>query len=272
MSIIICEKRAQKPYRIKEIDINIWTIEELCFYIYNYTVLISSDFICPKLLFFLYNELGLKKLSNRLKIMKEKNDSMNNLLMSILDYSFLYSTEELLKFKKNLNTISSMEINAQIELAGDLLFKLNKFEKTIKLYEQLEDSVVSKYKKICFCYAKSQDYDKAIQIAQKGINILDKIESDDIVGISKAKIDLLKNLYFVCRLNNSKEIFNKYSSRVDDLTITDWDIEYIQTNISVKDEKNIKSLDEMFLMDDIFIQSNVESIIKRWKETYRELI
>lgn len=273
MGLIICKKKALKPYRIKEVDINVWTIEELCFYIYYFTILISSDFICPNLLYFIYTDLELPKLSNILNSMLLKKESMSNMLYTILDYSFLYSKEELQKFKQEIIKLTSMTRNEQIELAGDLLFNLGKYEKAIKLYEQLSDQSLNKYKKMAFSYSKMQNYDNAISVYSKGIEVLDNMKGlEEDIATNNVKMTLLKNLYYVCRLNNTREVFNQYIHRVDDSTITDWDIEYIQTSIKVKDEYNLKSFDEMFLMDENYLRTNISSMINIWKEQYRGLV
>ena len=50
MSVIFCDKLNNKPYYIKEADLNIYSIEELAFFIYEYSVLISHNFINKKLI------------------------------------------------------------------------------------------------------------------------------------------------------------------------------------------------------------------------------
>ena len=49
MSIIYCGKSNNYPYYVKEADLNIRSIYELAYFIYNYSNIISNNFISKNL-------------------------------------------------------------------------------------------------------------------------------------------------------------------------------------------------------------------------------
>ena len=57
---ILCQvKRARLPYYIENISTNIYSIEELCFYLYHNIYLLDSTILNEELCFWIRDELGL---------------------------------------------------------------------------------------------------------------------------------------------------------------------------------------------------------------------
>ena len=62
--LILCQKqKANRPYYVENIHLNLYTIEELCFYICNNIYLINYDFITEELINWIQDELQLKDLA-----------------------------------------------------------------------------------------------------------------------------------------------------------------------------------------------------------------
>ena len=45
MAIIFCGKKESKEFVLKEANIKVYTLQELAYFIYNYSMLISNSFI-----------------------------------------------------------------------------------------------------------------------------------------------------------------------------------------------------------------------------------
>ena len=54
-NIILCTTHTQKPFYIKEINKNIYSIEELSYYLFNYLYLIDENFFGEKLINYIEN-------------------------------------------------------------------------------------------------------------------------------------------------------------------------------------------------------------------------
>ena len=55
--ITLCTMHTEKPYYIKEINKNIYSIEELSYYLFNYLYLIDDQFFSEGLIDYIENEL-----------------------------------------------------------------------------------------------------------------------------------------------------------------------------------------------------------------------
>ena len=257
MSVIYCGKSNTVPYYIKEADLNIYSIQELAYFIYNYPMLISNSFINKNLIIYIYSELQMKELSNKINdLYNMKNNNIAESLKLILNYSNYYTETEIYNYDKILLNLLDMEEVEYINLAGDKLFKLKKYEKAIlqynKIYEKNDDAL----RKLAFCYAKLQTYDKAI-------NYLTML-------FEKSKnLNILKNIYFCYKLNNSLDKFLELEYEVDDDLIANWDLEIVTEMLKAKNSDTIKNIDEIFLMGDKYIKDNLKIMIELWKEKYR---
>ena len=66
MSVIYCGKSNTVPYYIKEADLNVYSIQELAYFVYNYPMLISNNFVNKNLILYIYSELKMPELSTEL--------------------------------------------------------------------------------------------------------------------------------------------------------------------------------------------------------------
>ena len=88
--VIFCGKSNNNPYYIKEADLNIKSIQELAYFIYNYAILISNSFITKNLIVYIDKVLGLSKLASEVNDLYNKKGNLANVLMHILISSFLH--------------------------------------------------------------------------------------------------------------------------------------------------------------------------------------
>ncbi len=65
---ILCQtKKAERPYFIENISTNIYSIEELCYYLYHNLYLIDASVINEELCMWIQQELELPKLAAKLR-------------------------------------------------------------------------------------------------------------------------------------------------------------------------------------------------------------
>jgi len=94
--IILCTpKQAETPFTFLNTKVEIYTYEELCFYIYNNTVLISKTAISDKLFNWIRDELDMPALADKLVALANKTSYAQDLLMEILGEGDYYTQEEI---------------------------------------------------------------------------------------------------------------------------------------------------------------------------------
>ena len=94
--LILCNsKPAETPFTFLNTKVEIYTYEELCFYIYNNTVLISKSALSDKLFEWIRTELGMEELADKLIGLMNKTTFAQDLLIEILSAGNYYTVEEI---------------------------------------------------------------------------------------------------------------------------------------------------------------------------------
>ena len=84
--IILCRAReAKQPLVVKDIGLKIYTLEELCYFIYNNIYFISIDFFDDDFNSFV-EETGQKQLVQIIADLKSRNAGLAQIVVSVLIY------------------------------------------------------------------------------------------------------------------------------------------------------------------------------------------
>ncbi len=136
--IILCRtKVAQNPYYISNVDLNIYSMEELCYYIYNNIYLIGMDLVDYELIGFIREELEEKALAARLDSLKRAKAGLSELIITILKYVDYYSSSEVEDIREILETLNTQNVYERLKMRGDTLLENKKYMAAIKNYETI---------------------------------------------------------------------------------------------------------------------------------------
>lgn len=140
---ILCQvPMASVPYYIENIGMNIYSIEELCYYLYQDLCLVDESLAGPGLCKWLEQELGMRELARRLSIMVERGPvPLGDFACEIL-YSINYLTQEEMKIYRN--RIADLEKQPQPvreKLKGDCLMESRKYVNAIRVYRNALEQV-----------------------------------------------------------------------------------------------------------------------------------
>ena len=94
--------QAKKPYYIENIRTNIYSLEELCFYLYNNACLIDETLMNERLLDWLRDELGLKKLYRQLYEQLEKKDGAGFFILPIFREAGYLTNTQMREYQEEL--------------------------------------------------------------------------------------------------------------------------------------------------------------------------
>lgn len=254
--VIFCGKSNNNPYYIKEADLNIKSIQELAYFIYNYAILISNSFITKNLILYIENSLKLPRLASDINEMFNKKANLSDILTHILANSNYYNDEEIILFRKKLLKLLSLPEEDYILNAGDKLFQLKKYEKAISQYSKISKNNNNALLKLALSYAKLQFYELAADYFGE---LYKKTKS----------INVLREAYFCLKLNGSTEKIRDIESRIDENLLADWEFEIVSKILKVRKDETMKEYEDIFLMGSSYIKDNIENLIKKWKEKYR---
>lgn len=262
MGLIICEsRRVTNPLYIYGLGINVYSLEELAYVIYNYPLLALDDFVDDRLLEFVQSDLNITLPTIRM----DKED----ILFSVLNATDYYSSNEIEKYKYSVIDFKKLSKYEFLKQKADLLFELSEYGKAIETYQRAvadaetfkadEDFYFRVYKSIGNCYANLFDTDKSFDAYSKACSIKDDR-------------DILKRIYFLTKFENiidKKEIIMKY---LDDRVDSSWDDEYERILNETKDSDYLKEINAQFDQDSVKRHNAIINILNKWKHNYRNLL
>lgn len=111
--LLLCnEAIAAMPYYIEGVSINVYSIEELNYYIINNTYLLDDDFMSLELCTWIENHAHLPKLAMHLRTIISTNGRLSAFVTELLEYSGYCTKEEL---KNTHDALKELEEKSEFE-------------------------------------------------------------------------------------------------------------------------------------------------------------
>ncbi|MBR6405987.1 MAG: hypothetical protein IKS18_07350 [Lachnospiraceae bacterium] len=265
---ILCGKEADLPYEVDELDIRIYTIEELCYYIYNYLPLIGEDFIDERLLFFIRHELELPEIADKIERFygaRSEQDATLQMLLSDVGY---FSDPELSEFQNRLVYRRRKSSQERIKMKGDSLLRLKRYQSAVRCYKTLaqngSDSRVSRefyvsvLESLASAYGHLCEFDYALDCL---LGIYDLNHSERI----------LKKAYEVCILSGT-ELPQSVFSKVPDQKLQKWQQDYWNRETIARRNLDTDETMQIFLQDSETQKKELAEYLDRKKEACRGML
>ena len=135
---ILCQvKKAEKPFYIENISTNIYSIEELCYYLYNNLYLVDRSLISNKLCTWLDEELKLPKLAAKLRPFIGKEAGLEEILYPIFKEINYLAYEELRILNGRIERRNKESEEIREKRKGDALMENRMYVNAIRVYHKL---------------------------------------------------------------------------------------------------------------------------------------
>lgn len=135
---ILCQvKRAENPYYIESISTNIYSIEELCFYLQQNIYLIDKTIINEKLCDWIRDELKLVKLYRKLYQQLDKEESIGNFILPIFKEINYLSYQEFQTIQEEISQIEIQPNDLRRKMKADYLVEYGMYINGIQEYYQI---------------------------------------------------------------------------------------------------------------------------------------
>lgn len=134
----LCQvRRAKHPYYIESISTNIYTIEELCFYLHQNIYLIDKTMINEALCDWIRDELGLTRLYRKLYEQLDKEESIGNFILPIFKEIGYLTLAEFRALQEKISQIEVQPEDIRRKMKADYLVNFQKYENAIHEYYQI---------------------------------------------------------------------------------------------------------------------------------------
>ena len=135
--LLLCGKRSTNPYLIKESGINIYAIEELCYYLYNNTYMITGEFFCNELVEYIKNELELPSLAQKIKYGIDHKAELPTMVMDVLSSNEYYTSDDREKIENTLKALGSKSKCERMKARADMLLERGKILSSANAYKEI---------------------------------------------------------------------------------------------------------------------------------------
>ena len=143
--LLLCnESITAMPYYVEGISVNLYSLEELSYYIMNNVYLLDRDFMNEELCTWIFGEVKLPKLAARLREIMHGNGLLSDFCLEILKESGYCTMQEM---QEIIFAIRQMEEKTDFEcskIRADKLMENQKFLSAIYEYKRLLDSEEAK--------------------------------------------------------------------------------------------------------------------------------
>lgn len=170
--ITMCTIHSEKPYYIAEISKNIYSIEELSFYLYNYLYLVDKDFFNEGLIDYIENELNQSTIATGLRQALNKNGNLGEMISFVIKNSGYYTQKETDELERHLVMLNSKTAAERIKAKADILMDHHKYKMSITYYQSVINKGINNelspafygnvYNNLGVAYTRMFEFDEAV--------------------------------------------------------------------------------------------------------------
>jgi len=271
--LILCKGRlSENPYYIVGLGMNVYSIEELCFYFVRDAYILDNDIMDEKLCDFIGDELGLPDIADNLKSLIYRGASLGQFVTTLLDLTGYLEEEEKAKVKQVLVDNASLSFAEKRKKRADNLLEAKKYTRAIDEYQYMmsrmkrsEDPEMYSYimHNIGVAYARLFMYDKATFYFREASLIND--DKEILIHYLQAlRMTMKHEAYerFVLRMGYGDSIIKEAEDRLAEAKNTDADSPYAHEIEEINELRADGRVSEYYL--------RIEKTFNSWKQEYRD--
>lgn len=129
-------KTARHPFYLESISVNLYTVEELCFFLQHNPFLIDRSLVSTTLTRWIAGELGMPETALKMEQTLRKKGSLADFILPLFQSIQYLSAPELARFRKTLETLGSVSYSERLKRKGDALAENGKYAEAIRIYHQ----------------------------------------------------------------------------------------------------------------------------------------
>lgn len=272
--LIICNgKRATTPFHFPMTGINVYSIEELCYYLYENIYMITEETFTKELCDFIEKELGLKDRADKLREMLLVHASLKDLVVCVLCSCDYYMEPEVKRILHIIDEIAGLPQIKRNQLLADQFLSYKNYVQAKKMYSEILDDfditalepkeVGNIYHNLGVIYLHLMGFKEATQLFRQAYEKNRNTES-------------LRQYLFSLRLSAPIE---EYQKELDCFTNGNAMDHMINEELAKMEEKISKTPDykvvqamETLRQDgrSALYNREVEQLLNRWKAKYRK--
>lgn len=271
--LILCKGRlSENPYYIVGLGMNVYSIEELCYYFVKDAYILDNDIMDKKLCDFISEELGLTDIAEALKSLIYRGASLGQFVTQLLSMTGYLEEEELARIKQVLVDNASLSFAEKRKKRADNLLEAKKFTRAIDEYQYM----LNRLKKsedpemysmvlhnIGVAYARMFMYDKASYYFKEA-TVLNDDREILIHYLQSLRLIMKRDAYerFVLRMGYADSIIREAEERLSDAKKEEISSNYTKDIDEIKELRADGKISEYYNM--------IDKTFASWKQEYRD--
>jgi len=266
--ILLNSRTAVHPFSFEELGVHLYSMEELCYVIYEYPLLVMNDFVSVPLFDFFRKELGEERFADELEHLRSKGFTDDDILCNILRNCDSYRNQEINRYRTKLSALRNLHPAEYLKQKADSLFDLKHYGKAIPIYERVlkmpDDPVLNPAFRGKILNNEGSAY--------ANLFLLDQAYRayDQAYGFLKDR-DILKRIYFLSLLEPVLKLKERYQSSAEGEANIEWDKEYEAICMKVKECTQLAEIESVFEHDPVIRGRLISEKVEKWKQDYRNM-
>lgn len=263
MGLLLCNRGARHPFYYEQLDINIWSIQELSYVIFKFPVIIPSDFVDQKLTSWIRDELSMGILAAKLEqFLQAGNDcDQERLLLMILRESNYFTQTEVSRFENERKKLKNIDRDVYLNLLGDTYFHMERYGKAIESYEES-------------LFLKA-NHNVEMKLAGTYVTVMQYRKASDMyegVYVSTGSREPLRKLYFINKLEPAVNTIEKYIDTIDVNELAEWELQYNNVQAEAEHDERAREIYDLYQKSRTGFREHAKIMVLKWKKEYRAKI
>ena len=172
--VTICkDRRAKTPYFLEQAGLNMYSLEELAWFLYHNICLAEPQMFDDRLCRWLEEEIGSSELARRIRNGKESGTNFQNLVISIVGAVDLFTNQELAELGEQLKSLGTMQEQERLKLRADGLLNsrnewaaAEEYRRILRMHQNTRLGVefyAAVWNNLGICYVRQFLFERAVE-------------------------------------------------------------------------------------------------------------
>ena len=274
--LIQCSGRiAQKPYYFRLTDTNVYTIEEVCYYIRHNIYMMQEEVFENSFALWLREELGMDNTAKKIENMIDDHNNLKDIVVTLCCSCDYYNEREINELIKIMDETENLPLRGRAKIKADNYMRCGFYEKAVEEYEHIlkSDDMLN---------ADIGEYGEIYHNMGVAFAMLDDLNraaiSFEHAYEKNGSEESLKQYIFALKLIGDNELYSQGIKKFDlDISkLSTIEKEYKTKSNAAELSKNVKRIDRLRetmksgYMEEYY--DKINTYINEWKEEYRNEI
>ena len=131
---------AKEPYHFRLTKTNVYSIEEVCYYISHNIYMMQEEVFDREFVLWLRNELHMEETADKLERLVQEQYNIKDIVVTICCSCDYYEEEEIKELIKIIDDLDTLPAYARRKYKGDNFLHCHSYEKALEEYERIFES------------------------------------------------------------------------------------------------------------------------------------